>query len=185
MNFDYEEFKKHIYCRDRIPVVEPMVEPLQMELERQTLEEMKELFNMENEYYEKTMLENAKSMDDLGMRIEKISIDEYNKRQTLEEMLKTNVTTAFEVPEDYLNDSYNDHQADIFRYAISQINKGDSKMNKNQIAFSALIHIVMLALFATAIGEQGSGEVFTYFGVMKAYVLVMVFYWLGYATIKL
>jgi len=62
---------------------------------------------------------------------------------------------------------------------------GVDRVNKNQIVFSALIHIVMLALFATAIGEQGSGEVFTYFGVMKAYVLVMVFYWLGYATIKL
>ena len=107
------------------------------------------------------------------------------ERQTLEEMLKTNVTTAFEVPEDYLNDSYNDHQADIFRYAISQINKGDSKMNKNQIAFSALIHVVMLALFASVIGEQVSEGVFTYFDVMKAYVLVMVFYWFGYATIKL
>jgi len=58
-------------------------------------------------------------------------------------------------------------------------------MNKNQIAFSALIHIVMLAIFATAIGEQGSGEVFTYFDVIKAYTLVMVFYWFGYATIKL
>lgn len=58
-------------------------------------------------------------------------------------------------------------------------------MNKYQVIFSALIHVVMLALFATVIGEQGSGEVFTYFGVMKAYVLVMVFYWLGYATIKL
>ena len=50
------------------------------------------------------------------------------ERQTLEEMLKTNVTTAFEVPEDYLNDSYNDHQADVFRYAISQINKEEDKM---------------------------------------------------------
>ena len=58
-------------------------------------------------------------------------------------------------------------------------------MNKNQTAFSALIHVVMLALFATAIGEQGAGEVFTYFDAMKAYVLVMVLYWFGYATIKL
>jgi hypothetical protein len=83
---------------------------------------------MDNEEYAKMVMKEAKSMDDLGMRIEKISIDEYNKRQTLEEMLKTNVTTAFEVPEDYLNDSYNDHQADVFRYAISQINKEEDKM---------------------------------------------------------
>lgn len=55
-------------------------------------------------------------------------------------------------------------------------------MNKNQIAFSAFIHVVMLAVFATTIGEQGSGEVFTYFDVMKAYVLVMVFWWFGYYT---
>ena len=52
------------------------------------------------------------------------------ERQTLEEMLKTNVTTAFEVPEDYLNDSYNDYQADVFRYAISQINKEEGKMTE-------------------------------------------------------
>ena len=78
INVDYEEFKKHIYSRDRIPVVDP----LQMELEQ----------------------------------------------MALEEMLKTNVTTAFEVPEDYLNDSYNDHQADVFRYAISQINKEEDNM---------------------------------------------------------
>jgi hypothetical protein len=62
---------------------------------------------------------------------------------------------------------------------------GVDSVNKNQIAFSALIHVVMLALFASIIGEQVSEGVFTYFDVMKAYVLVMVFYWFGYATIKL
>ena len=62
---------------------------------------------------------------------------------------------------------------------------GVDRVNKNQIVFSALIHIVMLALFASIIGEQVSEGVFTYFDVMKAYVLVMVFYWFGYATIKL
>jgi hypothetical protein len=109
INVDYEEFKKHIYSRDRIPVVDP----LQMELEQ----------------------------------------------MALEEMLKTNVTTAFEVPEDYLNDSYNDHQADVFRYAISQINKEEDNMPT--VGMSASEPREMWSIYhVIAIEKENCGEGF-------------------------